>query len=624
MSLLWASALWASAYWALRRRLGLRGDEALLYGGLAFFAEAVGGALALGLCGRLRWVPLSALCACLIFGHCALAAKGRTLRPLRLRRLESWLLAPFLAFAAVAGLRLLLAFLSPPDSWDGLSYHLPIVTRFVQQGNLDLAGWYGAERYYAWNGELLTAWLAVLDGGSLLFAKMSQVLAVPLTAAAGAALGRRLAGPRWSGACALGFAAVPALIVQAGVPYVDFLYAAFFAASASGATAALRSGRPVHFCAAMIGFALALGTKSTVFFTVLLLAAPALALWFKSAHRAGWIRLLPVCALVVVILGCASYLKNWLQRDNPIYPFALSIAGREVFPGPLSPRDLLVSMEQWFVSAPIQWLWYPLHERVKGLAGYSYENGFGPLFAAGWVLWPFALWRAVRGRDRAATVFLGLLPAAAFVFMVIQPVRTPRYILFAVFVPIIAAASVFRRASGLQLAAARTLWTAGLAWGLLGVVGHLGQSVGPRAAWRCLRVGWPLSEEGYYRRVYLSLGEAWAGLNAKLKAGDVVAVNYGELLLPWSGLPPRARAVIINSGSSLYPESYFASTADDWLGQLDELGARYAAVWSPRWYPDMGSSERAWIAQNPKRFQLAGHWDSADMGRIDVYEIVGP
>lgn len=622
VSLLWAAALWGTAARAGRRGLGLREDEAWLYGGLLFFAEAVSAAMGLGLCGRLSRVPLSLLCAALILGHVRLAASGRA--PRERRAFEAWLLVPALMFAAVAGLRIFLALLAPPDSWDGLSYHLPIAMSFARYGHLDLAGWFGTERYYAWNGALLTSWLAVLDGGSLLFAKISQSLALPLMACAGASLGRRLAGPRWSGACALGFAAVPMAVVQAGVPYVDLLHAAFFASSAAAFTAYLRSGRRVHWLAAAVGFALALGVKSTLFFSALLLAAPALAFWLERGRRPGLIRLLPACAVLVVILGFAPYLRNWLARSNPIYPFAVSLAGQVVFPGPLSPTELLVSMEKWFVSAPVQWLWYPLHERVKGLAEYSYENGFGPLFAAGWVLWPLAFWRAIRRRDKAAACFLGLLPAAAFLFMAVQPVRAPRYLLFAVCVPIVAAAAVFRASRGMTLAAARGLWTAGLAFGLLGVVGHLGQSDGARASWRCLRVGWPLSQSDYYRRVFYSLGEAWGWLNARLQTGDVVAVNYGELLLPWSGFPQRARAVVVRGGGSIYPESYFAITADDWIGQLSELGARYAVVWSPSWYPHQGETERAWIAQRPERFRAAGSWQSVQLGRVDIYEVLGP
>ncbi|HBL15344.1 MAG: hypothetical protein A2X36_15080 [Elusimicrobia bacterium GWA2_69_24] len=71
------------------------------------------------------------------------------------------------ALAGAFAFRLYLAWEVPADSWDGLSYHLPIVHRWLSQGSLDLTGWSGFHRYLAMNGELLGAWLALLAGGKL-------------------------------------------------------------------------------------------------------------------------------------------------------------------------------------------------------------------------------------------------------------------------------------------------------------------------------------------------------------------------------------------------------------------------------------------------------------------------
>ena len=623
MSLFWAAALWASAYAALRRRLRLRADDAALYAGVAFFSEAIASTLTLGLLGVLRAAPLHAACAAFLLLHGVLAAAGAAPRPCRVpRSVHRWLWIPAALLALGAGLRLLLALAVPPDSYDGLSYHLPIAVRWAQQGGLNLAGWYGTERYYAWNGELLTAWMCVLDGGSLLFAKAAQALALPLTACAGLSLGRRLAGVRWAGACALGLVAVPMTLIQAGVPYVDLLHAAFFAAAASAGAACLRSGRREHWLAGAAAFGLTLGAKSTLYFSALVLLPPALAFWLRPELRARALRLLPACAALAAVLGAGPFVRNWLQTGNPLYPFSLAPFGHVIFRGPLTTKDLLTSMESWFVAAKSQWLWYPLHERVQGRPEYTYENGFGPLFAGGWLLWPFAFFLALRRRDRAAASVLGLLIPAAFFFMVLQPVRAPRYIMFAIALPVVGAAYALKRARGPALAAARGLWTAAIAWGLLGVVAYLGQSDGPRAVWQSLRVGRPMSQEDYYKRVFLSLGDAWAAVNATLKPGDVVSVNYGELILPWSGTPPRARAVVVHAAPTDYPEAFSAVTADDWVGVLESLGTRYAVIWSPRWYPHEGDRERAWVAERPERFRQFGHWESAQMGRTDVYELL--
>jgi hypothetical protein len=101
----------------------------------------------------------------------------------------------------------------------------------------------------------------------------------------------------------------------------------------------------------------------------------------------------------------------------------------------------------------------------------------------------------------------------------------------------------------------------------------------------------------------------------------VVALNYGELMMPWAGRPPRARVEIVGRRPSDLPGTLWAASDDDWLDLLDRIDARYVVVWTPAWYPDVGAVERATIAAHPERFSSLGDWRSPDFGRVSLFEL---
>lgn len=617
-----AALLAASACVLAQRVWRLRPEEAVLAGLLLALSEAEASSLLLGLAGLLR--PAEAIGALIAFALAHVAATyvwGRDgLNPAR------WTLPKALWPAAgltglVLAWRLWLSAALPFESWDGLTYHLPMVLRWLQQGNLSLAGWSGPQRYFPPNGELLPTWLALLSGGALEGAKNAQALTLPLWAAAGAVLGRRLAGPRWSAACALALASLPIVIIQSGVPYVDLTHSACWLAAAACALCYDRAGRPLLLALWAVAFGLSLGTKATVYFQAPLIIQPLVTFALRPERRRDILRLLPAAMGMVMLTGGYSYLSDWLRFGNPVFPYTFSLAGHTIFHGITAPGELLVSVEHWFVARPIEWLVYPFRETMRGSVGYGTEDGFGALFAAGWALWPFVFAASLKRRDAGAAAFFAVLPAGLLLFMTLHPTREPRYIIFLAAVPIAALAYALRGLRGAALALARLGWTIGLAWGLLGVAAYAGSDPALASAWRSLRRTGRIDALQYYSSQYGSLGKAWAALNARLKPGDVVVTNYGELVLPLAGVPARGRIQEVGTKPSDYPDTYWGAKPADWMAALDRLDARYYLWWSPSWYTGVGATERAFMAQLPGRFSSLGAWDSKGFGAVELFAI---
>ncbi len=517
--------------------------------------------------------------------------------------------------------RLLLAAAAPPDGWDALGYHLPFVARWVRQGGLDLSGWVGTHRYFAWNGDLLSAWLAFLDGGSLGAAKLAQVLGLPILAAAGSSLGRRLAGARWAAACGLALASLPIVLIQSGMAYVDVLYAAFWTAAVAASIAWAKTGRAAHLLAFAAGAGLAWGTKSTLFFLAPLLVIPAVALAKAAPCRKSAARLWAPASALAFAAGAGSYVRNFILTGNPIFPLGLTLAGHRIFKGIVSAADFPAAYERWYVPSSWGWLLYPFKETVRGVWGYTHLNGFGPLFALGWLLFAVSVWAAWKKRDSLRIAFLALVPAVIFLFLTLQPVRIPRYIIFLAPLPIVGLAAALGRARSRRLAAARILFSLAIIGGCAGVWAYIVRQPGYQYAWARLSSGNGIDAAGYYQAPYGSLGEAWAALDRELRPGDMVAINDGELSLPWAGTPPRADVRVVLLGRSPYPEAIAEETVEGWIAAIDRLGARFLVVWSPAWSPESGRRARQAARSRPDRFEPLIRTVSAAFGEVDVFRV---
>ncbi len=621
MTLLAVLALFASASLLVHQRSRLRFDEAALYGGLLAFFEIVVGIQVLGLASALKAWPAWIVTVLAVAANLGAAFFDRPLRPFRrLWPMPRLLWLPLIIVGLTAGVRLVLAWFLPPEGWDSLGYHLPIVLRWVGQGYFDLAGFIGAQRYFAWNGELTGTWLALLGGG-LAYAKVLQVLALPLLAAAGSVLGRRLASLRWSYVCAVGLAGLPIVLIQSGLAYVDVLQSAFWLAALAAAFSLARSGRVVHFRAFALAFGLCLGTKSTLYFLAPLVVALVAALLLLKPRRIRRPWAEAALGLTLIILsGAGAYIRNAVLTGNPIFPFGLSLFGVKIFKGLLTSADMPAYIEHWFVPSRWGWIVYPFWEHVRNVIGYTHLNGFGPLFALGWLFFPVSIGAAWKRKDAAVLTALALFPLVLLAFFILQPVQLPRYIIFAAPLPIVGLAAALRRAPRRLFRAALWVWSLAIAAGCAGVFAYLFRSPAVREAGLALASFRRPDPWAYYEKQYPAVGAAWKALNARLEPGDKVVVSYNELMLPWSGIPPRANVSLVVFGRCIYPQVPSGETEAEWFEVVRRVAPRFLVLWSPAW--NRGGEERLSrsLTERAEPFHLIGRFESKDFGWVEIYE----
>lgn len=241
------------------------------------------------------------------------------------------------AQAVMRGLR------CPPLSWDSLVYHMFLPARWIQLGGLEpfaAAGGMDCARAFPCHFELLVAWVC-LPFGSDLFANVINLPIILTAGLAAYAICREFnVRPRLAIWPVVFFGFSPTIWALATTQYVDALVAATLMIGTLFVLRYVRTNalRDVLFSAASFG--LAVGTKHTALPTSLfVLGCLAVVVLFNLRGRRSK-RVLLTAFMLAFVLGGYQYVRNWVELDNPAYPWPVKIAGHEVFDAsPLVVKD---------------------------------------------------------------------------------------------------------------------------------------------------------------------------------------------------------------------------------------------------------------------------------------------
>lgn len=466
--------------------------------------------------------------------------------------------------AAVLGWTMLLTYLAPSASWDGLWYHDSMVGFAVQH------------RGFAWvelprdatqviNGyprlvETVAAAFVVTSDATWI--ELPSILAFPALGAALFTLAQNAAAWRRGNvlfACA--FLLSPAIAFELRSTYVD-VPIDFLLVTALAAITRPRL-RVADLGIAALAVGMLAGAKSTAVVLVPLLAIVALART-AATPELGWKRWIPHVAGAALVLLCAApiYLRNFERTENPFWPLTLEGPFGLSFEGPLAvvvrwpPFDLwLREMYGW----PMQGLYHP---DVRP-HGYGHALPFVLPLALLAAL-PSALirvWRFDRvTRVRLLLVVLGVLMALA----------TREVMWWGRFgiVPVVACSAPllgFFASQTRRVLAARSLAAIATIHFVTLLLGEPGFAHTPRDAVDLLASS-PAERVASPRSELFAAPRALALREAELGPGDVVAFaeDLGFLSLLWN----RA----MNNRVEYVPPS------PHWIDDLNAIGAEWAVT----------------------------------------------
>ena len=238
---------------------------------------------------------------------------------------------------------LFLGFLFPPYAWDALTYHLPSVTYWLQQGKIFIidtpnlrsnAYPMNIELFYLWNVIFLKNDI-IVDLSQFFFALLGLLTVYSISRKVGL-------NTRNSFVAATLYFFTPLVLIQSKTCMTDVAVAVMFLIAINFAFQYSKEFKTsnLFFCGIASGILAGSRFTGTVF--VFSLCIWILISWvtshFKNFYQTPWMFkkgtaaayskpiMNILCFLApIVVLGSYWYLRNWIHFGNPFYPFALKI-----------------------------------------------------------------------------------------------------------------------------------------------------------------------------------------------------------------------------------------------------------------------------------------------------------
>lgn len=223
---------------------------------------------------------------------------------------------------------------NPPFGWDSLNYHFTFPVEWLKHGNLDNPITIfddPSPSYYPINGSLFFFWLA-LPLKNVFLADLGQIPFFVLAFLAVYSMARKLNLNKESSflsACL--FTLIPNYFKQLEIAYVDVMVAGLFLAALNWLFLLKNEFSLKNILIYSIVLGLLLGIKTVALPYSILLFTPFIYLYLKNIKRA-YPLIIPVIP-VLIIFGGFTYMRNFIDTGNPLYPLDLKLFGKTVFNG---------------------------------------------------------------------------------------------------------------------------------------------------------------------------------------------------------------------------------------------------------------------------------------------------
>jgi hypothetical protein len=222
---------------------------------------------------------------------------------------------------------------NPPFGWDSLNYHFTFPVEWLKHGNLYIPITICDEpgpSYYPLNGSLFFLWL-IFPLRNVFLADIGQVPFFILAFLAVYSLARKInlnKDSAYLSACL--FTLIPNYFKQLQIAYVDVMVAALFLVGLNFLFAVEKEFSWQNNLIFGLSLGLLLGTKTVALPYSLLLLVPYLYFCLRNINK-GY--LLSVTFSALILLGGYTYIRNFLDTGNPLYPLNVNIWGNTIFKG---------------------------------------------------------------------------------------------------------------------------------------------------------------------------------------------------------------------------------------------------------------------------------------------------
>ncbi len=324
-----------------------------------------------------------------------------------------------------------LGIIFPPIEWDSLMYHLPAVGHYTQQASLadpqlpmDAYSRFGIDgsvwvNSFPKNIELIFLWTTIIPGNDRLVDLVELVFGLIGILAVYALATRMNVSRKWAICAGFLFFLTPIVIAQSRSNQIDLSNSVLILIALALLYPGSSERHRGEVIIAGIAAGIVMGAKwsGLMFLPVLLLMLIGQRLyWNHSLKLPKLNKLIPESALFLgpaLIAGSYWYVKNWYLYGNPLWPFRISVFGRQIFDGVLNNSAIMANTfpKQLEGMNAAQMLWSSWRELI--IFGYDYDmklGGLGPfwfIFAIPAIF--FTLRWIIKRRDMAqALIFVAV------------------------------------------------------------------------------------------------------------------------------------------------------------------------------------------------------------------------
>lgn len=222
---------------------------------------------------------------------------------------------------------------NPPFGWDSLNYHFTFAVEWLKTGNLDTPITVfddPSPSYYPINGSLYFLWL-ILPLKNVFLADLGQVPFFILAFLCVYNISQKAGLDRkHSFFAATLFVLIPNFFKQLQIAYVDVMVAGLFFACVNYLFVLNKDFSWKNVFVYSLGLGLLLGTKTVGLPYSFLLLVPFAYLVLRNLKK---FYLAFILIIALVLLGGFSYIRNFMDTGNPLYPLDFELFGKIIFKG---------------------------------------------------------------------------------------------------------------------------------------------------------------------------------------------------------------------------------------------------------------------------------------------------
>lgn len=311
--------------------------------------------------------------------------------------------------------KLLINLVNPPFGWDSLNYHFVFPVEWLKQGNLNTPITVfddPSPSYYPINGSLFYLWL-IFPIKNVSLADLGQLPFFILSFLATYSISRKIGiNRKFSFYSASLFLLIPNFFKQLSVAYVDVMVTGLFLTCIVYLFLLTIEFSLRYVLLYSMSLGLLIGTKTVAFPYSILLIIPFMLILFRNRKNAY---LLLIALLITGILGGFSYIRNFFETGNPLYPLEFKLFGDTIFRGVMD----MTTYRAHFKPEDYRLSKLLFHEGL-GLQSLLF------ILPATFLALPLALWKRKTKRE---IIYFSILPVLIYlIYRYIIPLANTRYL----------------------------------------------------------------------------------------------------------------------------------------------------------------------------------------------------